>query len=282
MKSIIKKIIPSSLKNIIKKLMKKNNTLQSRFSTIISDNQIYPDFCIKASTDLIIFSNFRRNDVYRKILEHVTYEEGLAYLGEIKKHNLDLSKNVEFLKKNDEWGNPELFEYPEIGKISSSTLRYTKVFTDLASLFKNMDGLKICEIGVGYGGQCRIINSVSSPSQYTLVDIKPALMLSQCYLDNYILNSVLSYKTMNELDIQHYDLVISNYAFTELPRSIQDVYLKKVILNSKKGYITYNDISPSYFKSYKKEELINIIPNSRIIEEKPLTHKNNCIIIWGD
>lgn len=282
MKSILKKIIPYSLENIIKRLMKNNNKLNSRFSTSISDNQIYPNFCIKASTDLLIFSNFRRNDVYRKILEHVTYEQGLAYLGEIKKHNFDLSKNVEFLKKNDEWGNPELFEYPEIGKISSSTLRYTKVFTDLVSLFKNIDGLKICEIGVGYGGQCRIINSVSCPSHYTLVDIKPALMLTQCYLDNYILNSVLTYKTMNELDIQHYDLVISNYAFTELPRSIQDVYLKKVILNSKKGYITYNDISPSYFESYKKEELIDVIPNSRIIEEKPLTHKNNCIIVWGE
>jgi hypothetical protein len=107
-------------------------------------------------------------------------------------------------------------------------------------------------------------------------------MLTQCYLDNYILNSVVKYKTMNELESQKYDLVISNYAFTELPRSIQDVYLNKIILNSKSGYITYNEISPEYFNSYKSDELVKIIPNSHIIEEKPLTHKNNCIIIWGD
>ena len=39
-----------------------------------------------------------------------------------------------------------------------------------------------------------------------------------------------------------------------------------------------------YSKTWEKdyEELVNIIPNSRIIDEKPLTHKNNCIIIWGD
>ena len=86
---------------------------------------------------------------------------------------------------------------------------------------------------------------------------------------------------MNELEVKQYDLVISNYAFTELTREIQDVYLKKIILNSKKGYITYNDISPESFKSYKKEELLKIIPNSRIIDEKPLTHERNCIIIWG-
>jgi phospholipid N-methyltransferase len=141
--------------------------------------------------------------------------------------------------------------------------------------------LNICEIGVGYGGQCRIINSVTSPDKYTLVDIKPALSLTQRYLDNYILNSVVRYKTMNELEIQNYDLVISNYAFSELPRSIQDVYLSKIILNSKKGYITFNEISPGYFNSYKREELIDIIPNSLIIEEKPLTHPKNCIIVWG-
>jgi hypothetical protein len=101
-------------------------------------------------------------------------------------------------------------------------------------------------------------------------------------LDNYALKSQLSYKTMNELAIDSYDLVISNYAFTELTREIQDVYLKKVILNSKRGYITYNEISPDSFRSYKRDELLKIIPNSRIIEEVPLTHPKNCIIIWGN
>lgn len=273
--------VPARIKHTIKKLIK-NTALQSRQSTSISDNQIYPDFCIKASTDLLVFSNFRRNDVYRKILEHVGFEQGIDYLNEIKKNKFDILKNLELLKKNDDWGNPELFDYPEIGKISPSTLRYVKVLSDLSKLFKTMDGLRICEIGVGYGGQCRIINSVYSPSEYTLVDIKPALMLTQCYLDNYILNAVTKYMTMNELEVKNYDLVISNYAFSELPRNVQDVYLKKVILNSKKGYITFNDISPAHFNSYKSEELTNLIPNSRIIDEKPLTHKNNCIIIWGD
>jgi putative sugar O-methyltransferase len=267
MDKLLKKIIPSSLKRLEKKL-----------STSISDNQIYPNFCNKASMDLKKFSNFRRNKVYKRILEHVSFDFGKAYLQETPE---SLLKNIESFKNNDKWGNPELFEYPGIGKISPTTLRYIKVLGDLLSLFKQLNKLNICEIGVGYGGQCRIINSVTSPDKYTLVDIKPALSLTQRYLDNYILNSVVRYKTMNELEIQNYDLVISNYAFSELPRSIQDVYLSKIILNSKKGYITFNEISPGYFNSYKREELIDIIPNSRIIEEKPLTHPKNCIIVWG-
>ena len=193
-------------------------------STSISDNQIYPNFCIKASTDLSVFSNFRRNNHYRKILEHTSYEDGIDYLIEISKSKIEIEKHLKQFKQNDLWGNPELYDYPKIGKISPSTLRYLKVFTDLMLIFKKLDELKICEIGVGYGGQCRIINCATSPSEYVLVDIKPALMLTQCYLDNYILHSVIKYKTMNELEIKDYDLVISNYAFTELPRDIQDVY----------------------------------------------------------
>ncbi len=65
-------------------------------------------------------------------------------------------------------------------------------------------------------------------------------------------------------------------------QEIQDIYLKKIILNSKKGYITYNEVTREYFKSYKTEELLAIIPNSHIIEELPLTHEKNCIIVWGD
>jgi len=269
------------LKKRINQAFSNNFGLKNVLSTSLSDNRSYPNFCNKASIDYRIFTKFRRNEIYQQILEHVSFETGNLYLEEIKKNEITLLKHIEDFKINDNWGTPELFTYAMIGKISPSTLRYIKVYSDLRLHFNNLDNKSICEIGVGYGGQCRIVNSINSPKSYTLVDIKPALRLSQTYLDNYILNSKIEYKTMNELDKQDYDLVISNYAFTELPRSIQDVYLKKVILNSKSGYIIYNEITPDYFNSYKREELLTIIPNSYIVNEIPLTHKNNCVILWG-
>ena len=78
-----------------------------------------------------------------------------------------------------------------------------------------------------------------------------------------------------------YDLFISNYAFTELPRRIQDIYLERVILNSVKGYITYNEGTPPEFQSYRRDELTRLIPGSDVLEEKPLTAPSNCIIYWG-
>lgn len=145
-----------------------------------------------------------------------------------------------------------------------------------------MDDFNICEIAVGYGGQCRIINAYFKPARYCLIDIKPALALAQRFFDNFILSSVVTYSTMNELSIDKYDLVISNYAFSELPRAFQDVYLNKVIRNSKRGYLTYNQISQKEFNSYKSEDLVEIIPGSRILDEVPLTHPQNCIIVWGE
>ena len=142
------------------------------------------------------------------------------------------------------------------GMISPSTLRYIKVLADIKNNFETADQLDICEIGIGYGGQCRIINAYFKPATYCLVDIQPALALTKRFLDNYILHSTLTYKTMNELGQRDYDLVLSNYAFTELPRTIQDIYLNKVILNSKRGYITYNEITPNEFDSYKSGELV--------------------------
>lgn len=276
-------ILKRSVSKIIStyKDIKYNKNLH-RLSTSLSDNQLYTEFCAKASFDSNLFKNFRQNEIYCQVLEHVTKYEGQLYLNEIFSTKAELMQLTESFRLNDQWGNPRMYKYEGVGKISPTTLRYVKVLGDLLNLFDNLHKFDICEIGVGYGGQCRIVDSVSKPKTYTLVDIKSALMLTQRYLDNYILHSKLKYKTMNELSPKGYDLVISNYAFTEMPRDIQDVYLTKIIINSKRGYITYNDINPDYFKSYSADELLEIIPSSKRIDERPLTHEKNCIITWGE
>lgn len=271
----------NSISNLITKTLQKiyGFSVPKRISTSVSDNQLYPQVCLKCSNDYRFFNVFRRNPIYNQILEHVTENQGSKYLELILKDS-DISGVIDKFKANDNYGNPRMHEYPYIGMISPTTLRYIKVLVDLKKYFRILDNLNICEIGVGYGGQCRIINAYYKPATYCLVDIKPALNLAQRYLDNYILHSTLAYKTMNEFKQEGYDLVISNYAFTELPRTIQDVYLSKIISKAKRGYITYNEITPKEFNSYKVDELIKMIPSSKIIKEEPLTHPKNCIIIW--
>jgi hypothetical protein len=270
------------MSEIIEKLIRKVYSVAIPKSgvTSLSDNQAYPQACLRASSDYRAFNSFRRNPIYNQILEHVSQSQGESYLSAIKNDG-ELMAHLDEFKKNDVCGKPRLYEYPPYGMISPTTLRYVKVLKDLKDQIGSLDGLNIAEIGVGYGGQCRVTCSHYQPSSYTLIDIQPALSLTQRYLDHFPLKTAVSYKTMNELSQAPYDLVISNYAFTELPRSIQEIYLKKVILNSKKGYITYNDINPDHFNSYTREELLSLLPQARVIDEVPLTHPQNCIILWS-
>jgi phospholipid N-methyltransferase len=280
LKTIVKNVLPYFIVENIQNRKYEQKNISVKLKTSLSDNENYPNFCLKAANDLLVFENFRQNEIYRQILEHVDIKTGELYLDEIIETRPDLINEIDKIKANDIYGNPGFYEYKTIGKICPSTLRYAKVLADLLNHFDSLDGLKIAEIGAGYGGQCRIINAISKPEEYTLVDIKPALLLAQTYLDGYILSSVMRYTTMNELKKEAYDLIISNYAFTELRSDIQDVYLDKIILNSKHGYITYNDITPEDFRSYKKEELVKMLPDAKIFEEKPRTHEKNCIIVW--
>ncbi len=266
------------MNDIIKAFIKKI-FLKKKEPSSLSDNEVYPSFCLKASKDKAVFANFRRNEIYNQILEHVSEQEGAEYINEIKRQSIRL-KDLNLFKDNDLYGNPIKKNYPETGEISPTTLRYIKVLTDLELAVGDLSNLRIVEIGVGYGGQCRIINSVYTPGIYTLIDLSPALELAKTYLKNFNLKSKLDFKTMEELEIRDYDLIISNYAFSELPKNIQDVYLEKVILKSKRGYITYNEINPPHFNSYNSGKLIQLIPNSKISKEVPLTHEKNCIITW--
>jgi hypothetical protein len=77
-------------------------------------------------------------------------------------------------------------------------------------------------------------------------------------------------------------LVISNYAFSEISRDIQEIYVEKIIQKSKRGYITYNEINKSEPYAYSKNELLSIIPGSVEYPEIPMTNPHNCIIVWGN
>lgn len=85
---MIKKLL-NKIKYIIQ-YIRFSNIQNLSVSTSLSDNEIYPDFCNKASLNSKVFSNFRRNPVYLQILEHVTKDDGQKYLDEIKRKNKHL------------------------------------------------------------------------------------------------------------------------------------------------------------------------------------------------
>jgi putative sugar O-methyltransferase len=250
------------------------------FRTSISDDMVYPDFCGKAAHDSRLFAQFRARPEYTRILEHVPTDLGLLYLQEIPESSRAF-QHLREASKNDLIGSPHTMVLDSGLKISPTTLRYVKVSYDLEVLFGDLEGFRVCEIGVGYGGQCRIMDSLFNIDSYTLVDLRPVLELAERFLDHFPLRCQVTYRTMNELGRdQEFDLILSNYSFTELTRVVQEVFLAKVIQHSHRGYITYNEISPPEFRSMTRDAIRERVM-AEILDERPLTSPKNCLIVWG-
>ena len=249
-----------------------------------SDNGLYPPYIEYINANPKKFSTFKSHPVYKDVLEHLSYEDGLNYYNIIFKDNPQLLDPSLGLACNDLIGSPSTYIYPIIGCCSPTTLRYIKVTSDILKLFGKDTPKSIAEIGVGYGGQCLILDRALKPESFFLFDLQPVLNLTSKYLDSFILNSYYSTYTLNRFNNKMlFDLIISNYAFSELPKEVQFSYINKIILKSSRGYLTMTsgNCDSANINKFSSKELLEIIPNSSIISEDPLTSQYNYIIVWG-
>jgi predicted O-methyltransferase YrrM len=241
----------------------------------------YTELCLKAVKDEEVFKTFKSQPTCTYMLEHVTYEQGLVYLSEIKRLQPQLLNHIEGFATNDSLGSPLLSWYEELNmEISPSTLRYLKVLADLMSHFGNLEGTNIVEIGVGYGGQCKIINDYFQVNSYTLVDLPEVLALAKKYLTCHGIENIILREPTSTLK-RVYDLCISNYCFTEISRQNQDFYVENIIQHSDKGYITCNYLNQRMKDhAMTDEEIYRMKQHGDFIDEVPLTAPHNAIYVW--
>lgn len=252
-----------------------------RGRTSLTDQSHYTGLCEMAVRSPAVFDVFKADPRYIDVLEHVTCQQGDDYLGIALSQTPEFAEYLDRFRENDRIGNPKTWDYGEHGRFSPTTLRYVKVLSDLISLFGDVDALNIIEIGAGYGGQCFITNTVCHPESYTLIDLVPCLRLQEKYLSEHRVERVVFLDPAELSSAKHCDLVISNYAFSECVRDVQNTYLQNVLLHAPRGYLTCNWVSSPHFRSLQPEELLREIPGSRFIAETPLTSPDNAILVWG-
>jgi hypothetical protein len=184
----------------------------------------YLKVCKSFVEDNLLFKDFRRNELYHEILEHVSYDDAKSYIEEMKNISHLTGDDIFDLKKNDEVDN-------------------------------------IVEIGGGYGGLCRIIHSYIGFENYMILDLPEVNELSKKYLSNFqSLDEKVMQMFYDEISsVDNIDLLISNYAFSECSFELQEAYYNGVISNANKFYITYNNITPrnmssEYFLEYASKD----------------------------
>ncbi len=245
----------------------------------------YRGICSAAVVNESIFQRFKKNKLYQQILEHLTESQGKEYFDFIKTNYSHLLERWEKFRENDLIGSPDVYIYPQIGETAPTTLRYAKVLGDLERYFGSLHQKKIIEIGGGYGGQCLVISKLYAFQEYQIVDLAEPKMLTEKYL---LRSQVPNSRCLTCEDIaidEQYDLVISNYAFSEFDRAIQERYLEKVLKNAKHGYLTLNGLEMAHETgTFTLDELTDALRsygfNPAIFEEQPLTARGNRLLIW--
>ncbi len=241
----------------------------------LSDTDTYLSLVKISTLNDKYFSKFKANKEYRKILEHVSRGYGQDYWEIIKTYE---GMNIRLMKFiTSDFCSPYRFTYPGVGRVSSTNLRYAKIALDIEKLFGSTDKLNVTEIGVGYGGQTAALNELNGFARYQLVDLPEVQRFAEKYLKTFY--PLIPPKLSN--DMKERDLLISNYAFSELSREIQEDYMEKYIINSKKGYVIFNDITDNQFPTLSVSEFIERVPGAEILKESPLTYPRNKLVVWG-
>ena len=253
-----------------------------------SDNGEYPELALKAALDPAIFSVFRRHHKYTGILEHVSRKQGEQYLEVIReKYKLSDEEIFQILQPLMKVGNPKLLRLKGLSnKISTTGLRYLKIALDIKQYTGSKIG-NIVEIGCGYGGQAIILDKILEIESYTFYDLWQVNFLIKRFIENSNFSATYNISTIkeNQLNIRNsWDFCISNYAFSELPKALQKIYINKILNKTKKGFMLMNSGVSGKFgniKNHSQKELLNTLNNANIEDELPLTHENNYLLTWG-
>ncbi len=230
------------------------------------------------------FDNFKQDASYQMVLEHVSEQEGEDYLKIVSARDDGLlEKALSTVLQSDAIGNPTKYRYEGYDiPLSPTTIRYLKVASDLKALFGENLG-NVVEIGCGYGGQAYVNDQLLEVELATLFDLPVVNKLIERYLDALLLDGAYKTQVINQAQPKDFDLVISNYAFSELPAILQDAYIKKILSRSARGYLTMNS-GLSGARSAGKLSLAALsekLPPFEVYKEEPLTAPYNYLIVWG-
>ena len=259
---------------ILGHLFRENPSLSQSMRSL-SDNGMYLTVVRKALYNENVFKTFKLHPYYRRIID-TNDDLGLRCF-QVSRYMQDTEFKISTaIKDFDAIGGPRVVNFSGELSLSANMLRYIYFAEMIKDLFGEMKGFNICEIGCGNGGQLVALDQMTEFDNYLLMDLPDVLALTSKCLERTILKNRFSISTLNTFNTNiDIDIVISNYAFSELPRPLQDIYVRKVLSKSKRGFMAMNTGSEHF--SYLQAH----IPNLEKMNEYPLSNPGNYIVYWG-
>mgnify|MGYP001157103995 FL=1 len=258
----------------------KNELLNSNSSSDSSSSDYkYLDVVRSAINNPEVYEKFRSNPGYKDILEHVDESLAQKYYENINK-KLTHDKILHYCTAIKNIGNPELISING-DLFNPTTLRYINVALDIKQKFPTSNFNNIIEIGAGYGGQSLILDKFFKIKKYNFIDLPEVNLLIEKFINSHNVNFKSEFATLDSLQNNNsFDLVISNYAFSELPKKIQLVAISKIIQKSQRGYMIVNNFHKISFRYMTQAGYIRNIKNLEIDEEIPNSYLFNKLLTF--
>jgi len=242
------------------------------------DSNNYIDFLEKVVQDNKIFENFRDDPAYKGVVETVSEPLGRKYYEKLIK-SFSHKQIYDYCSLLNSPGNPEMIlingDY-----FSTTALRYLTTAVDIKTLYGNNKIRKIVELGVGFGGQAIMLNQFFNIDQYTFVDLTSANLLSKKFLSYKDVSFEKKFCSIDSGEEDEYDLFISNFGYSELPKKYQKLAYKKFIQNSKYGYMIVNNYWHITFRYFTKLHYKYYLKNLIIEDEIPVSNPFNKVLIF--
>ena len=180
-----------------------------------------------------LFSTFRCSKEFREIIGYETEFQGNRWISRLE----DVQWVVDALptiRALDAIGGPVYYTYAEpFGDISGTMLRYLnttyEILRDYPAL-KETAGLRVLEIGGGYGGLAAVFTKFARCA-YTLIEVEPVKSLATKYLDAALgaeeraRCTVLSPQEALAGGLEDIDMIISEYSLSELTMEGIEAYM---------------------------------------------------------
>lgn len=269
--------------------------LQPRRRSSITDNGWWSKFCARNAADDRRFARFRRMARHRLIVEATPPAEARQHMARVLRQTPHYRALFDRFLTLDRVGAPTMTEFAPDVWFAPNTVRYMRYLSDCETRFGNLDGATIVEIGIGFGGQCKIFFDRFRVGKYILIDRPGPIALARRALIETLGRETVAERLLFleagkagapiGLPEGRFDLAISTLAFSECHRSIQQGYIDNVLSRARRGYIHRNEISGFFgLKSLRLAEIEAALPAKLEIERDDITYwyDRTDILSWGD
>lgn len=225
----------------------------------VSGTMDWPRACAALASGTWTSKNFRRTHAVRQVVETLGPVDGRHFAKWIR-HNAPEYLRDKRVAAIDAWGDPIRWSGACLGTphpFSPTTLRFLAHALWLKREGFIKEGGTVVEIGVGFGGLAAM-NAIVSRATTIMIDLPPVIDAAMLQMNELGLGKFASIDHAKAAD--HDVFFISNYAFTELSRDMQDTYADQFIRHAHRGVILSNAaVFAGHMQSRDNNQIIDLL-----------------------